>query len=278
MEERPFDGRILRYRYDMAERLSHISRPDGSWRAFHYDDLGNVVVDKSSDGGITFARDGLGRLLEAVVQEQDGRDVVTRFERDAFGRLLAEEQDGQRIEYALDEQGRRAERRLPEAAGSALTQYRYDAFGAFSEVVHDGADHDQVSVAVSRDALGRQVQRRFADSLDEQRHYDLMDRLVDQTVQKPGLHGGPPAEVVSRSWRYDRAGRPTSITDGRWGRTDYAYDPLGQLLAAKRGSQHEVFDVGVSREVSRRLLASSDSRRPHSSVACSSKLPPRVNA
>jgi len=245
VEERPFDGRVLRYRYDKGERLSRISRPDGSWRSFHYDELSNVVLERSSDGGIVYQRDELGRLLEAVVQDPDG-DVVTRFERDAFGRLLAEEQDGQRIEYVLDEQGRRAERRLPEAAGSARTQYRYDAFGAFSEVVHDGADHDPVSVQVSRDALGRQTQRRFADHVDEQRHYDLMDRLIDQTVQKPGLHGAPPAEVVSRSWGYDRAGRPTSITDGRWGRTDYAYDPLGQLLAAKSNRQHEVFDYDVT--------------------------------
>ena len=190
-----------------------------------------MVAEQSSDGGISFKRDRVGRLLEAVVEESRGPDVVTRFERDAFGRLTAEEQDGERIVYSLDERGRRASRQLPASAGGALTQYAYDAFGAFSSLEHDGA-----KVEVSRDALGRESSRRFGEQLEQTRRYDLLDRLVDQTVRRPGIGGQAPTDVVS----------PTSIDDGRWGRTVYSYDPLGQLLSAKRGGHHEVFDYDVT--------------------------------
>ncbi|HHH29536.1 MAG TPA: DUF4150 domain-containing protein, partial [Polyangiaceae bacterium] len=37
VEERPFDGRILSYRYDKGERLCRLDRPDQTWRSFSYD-------------------------------------------------------------------------------------------------------------------------------------------------------------------------------------------------------------------------------------------------
>jgi RHS repeat-associated protein len=52
--------------------------------------------------------------------------------------------------------------------------------------------------------------------------------------------------LSGRRWHYDRAGRPAAIEDQRWGTTHYRYDALGQLLEAKRGAQHEVFDYDVT--------------------------------
>ncbi|MEZ4447580.1 MAG: RHS domain-containing protein [Polyangiaceae bacterium] len=57
--------------------------------------------------------------------------------------------------------------------------------------------------------------------------------------------GGTAPHPERRRWHYDRASR-RSIDDERWGRTDYRYDPLGQLLEAKRGPHHEVFDYDVT--------------------------------
>ena len=62
----------------------------------------------------------------------------------------------------------------------------------------------------------------------------------------PSRSGGRATELVGRRWRYDAAGRPTSIDDDRWGTTTYGYDPLGQLIEAKRGGYHEVFEYNVT--------------------------------
>ncbi len=62
-------------------------------------------------------------LLRATVEERDGRDVVTAFERDAFGRITAEVQDGARIAYTLDPRGRVTSRTLPADACSRSTRY-----------------------------------------------------------------------------------------------------------------------------------------------------------
>ncbi len=244
IEECPFDGRVLRYRYDTAEQLCHIERPDQSWRRFHYDPLGNVVADHCPDGAITFERDGLGRLLEARVADDAG-PVVTVLERDELGRVIAEVQDGKRISYQLDSQGRHLARTLPTEVGGATTRYRYDAFGAFTAVEHDGH-----SVAVERDALGRETRRTVAgDAFEQLRSYDAMDRLVEQTVQtaqRGAALGQELTQLSHRKWRYDRAGRPTAIEDARWGTTTYQYDPLGQLIEARRGGRSEVFEYDVT--------------------------------
>ncbi|RLB63946.1 MAG: hypothetical protein DRI90_05745 [Deltaproteobacteria bacterium] len=244
IEERPFDGRVLRYQYDKAEQLSRIERPDQSWRRFHYDPLGNVVSDHCPDGAITFKRDKLGRLLEARVDEDEGQ-VVTVLERDELGRVIAEEQDGKRITYQLDRQGRHIARTLPNEAGGATTRYRYDAFGAFTEVEHD--DH---KVAVERDALGRETRRTVAgDAFEQLRSYDAMDRLAEQvvqTAQRGAALGQELSQLSHRKWHYDRAGRPTAMEDDRWGTTTYQYDPLGQLIEARRGGRSEVFEYDVT--------------------------------
>jgi len=179
---------------------------------------------------------------------EDDEQVVSAFERDELGRLTAEVQNGRRIEFQLDELGRRSLRRLPEEAGGATTKYSYDAFGAFTGVEHDGH-----SVDVQRDALGREVKRTISAStvaggaFEMLSGYDMLDRLVSQRVNVPTPGGSAPQQLSRRSWKYDRNGRLTSIGDSRWGTTSYQYDPLGQLIEAKRGSTyHEVFEYDVT--------------------------------
>lgn len=261
-EEHTFDQRILNYEYDVAGRLARLERPDSTWRSFLYDKLGNVVVESSPHGGMVFQRDKLGRLLEAAVDEPKGKKVTTAFERDKLGQVVAEVQNGRRIDYKLDPRGRVLERALPEEAGSAKTKYSYDAFGAFTAVEHEGH-----RVEVERDALGREVVRRAgpaasgaatdgwhrttglaSTAFEVWSAYDRLDRLIEQRIAAPEP-GGKAArelhEVARRSWRYDANGRPTSIDD-RWGTTNYSYDPLGQLITAKRGSLSEVFEYSVT--------------------------------
>jgi RHS repeat-associated protein len=245
VEETTFDERELVYRYSDAGRLSRIEYPDGSFRAFEHDPLGNVLREESTDGPINFQRDRMGRLLGAVV-EQDGRQVVTLFERDHLGRVVAEMQDGRRLRYAYDTRGRRTERVMPDGA---MTRYRYDALGELAGLAHDGYE-----LAIERDVLGRETARRDASGKVAIRsEYDSMDRIIEQRVEVRTPGGGVPSAVVQRMWQYDALGRVKLVEDGRWGATAYRYDAVGQLLEARGGAHREVFSYDAAGSIQKML-------------------------
>src|SRR5262249_53155876 len=158
------------------------------------------------------------------------------FERDAFGRVIAEKQGGRTIRYEYDAQGRRAVRILP---GGETTRFHYGLGGALSAVEHDGH-----KIAIERDVLGRETRRHgYRGGVDILSGYDAMDRLVTQQVTAPSTVGADVAAVLSqRGWRYDALGRVREIGDGRWGATRYDYDSIGQLIDAHRGDYREVFE------------------------------------
>ena len=233
VEETTFDRRVLTYEYSRTGRLGRIVYPDRSYRAFEHDPLGNVLREDSTDGPITFERDCMGRLL-GTSMEQEGRKVITSFERDHFGRIVAEVQNGRRLRYELDARGRTTARVLPDGA---TTRYRYDALGELIRLSH--GNH---AITFDRDVLGRETARRAASGgYSIRSEYDSMDRLIEQRVEARMPGGGVPQAVVQRLWQYDALGRVNLVEDGRWGATAYRYDAVGQLLSAQRGSHREVF-------------------------------------
>ena len=238
--EKTFDGRVLEYQHDKAGRLARIAYPDDTWRELAYDPLGNVVEERSPDGDIVFERDKRGRVKKAVLSEYNGK-VVTSFERDAFGRVVKETQNGRAIRYAYDALGRRMRRARCRTARPRATTTT--SLGALA-----GVDHDGHKVTIQRDLLGRDVRRHvFKGGVDILRAYDAMDRLAEQRVSVPAeAGGGAVAMLAQRRWRYDDNGRVRSIEDTRWGTTEYRYDVLGQLVEAARGKHREVFDYDVT--------------------------------
>ncbi|WP_437318624.1 restriction endonuclease fold toxin [Sorangium sp. So ce385] len=244
-EEKTFDGRVLGYRYSAGGRLSRLDYPDGSFRSFSHDPLGNLVREDATDGPISFYRDSLGRLLGAAV-EQDGKRVVTRFERDAFGRLVAETQGESTIRYGYDARGRRVSRAMPDGT---TTRYAYDVLDDLVRVEHEGH-----IIAIERDALGRERARGDAEGhFSIRSEYDAMDRIIEQRVDIRAPGGGAPAAAVQRLWRYDPLGRVEQVEDGRWGVTSYRHDSIGQLLEARRGRYREAFDYDAAGSISKML-------------------------
>ncbi|MGD0679013.1 MAG: RHS repeat-associated core domain-containing protein, partial [Polyangiaceae bacterium] len=232
VSEKTFDGRELRYERDAAGRVARIVHPDGDGRIFGYDRAGRLVRDGTREDRVHFARDPFGRLLSATLEDGTARHE-TRFERDAFGRLVGESQGDRRIRYGLDVLGRRTLRVLP---NGATTRYAYDALDALVSVDHDGFE-----LTFERDAVGRETARAHRGGLRVASRYDEADRLVEQKATAPGADGGLPRVLVDRRWRYDRIGRVERIDDARWGATTYKYDPLDQLLEARRGMLVEAF-------------------------------------
>jgi RHS repeat-associated protein len=234
VEERTFDERVLRYGYSRADRLQRVEYPDETWRAFVYDPLGNVVVEDSSHGQETYARDKLGRLLEATVTEHAGKTVV-KLERDRFGRIVGETQNGHAVRSTWDARSRRTARELP---GGETTRYAYDRPGAIAKIEHGGQ-----TLAFTRDALGRETKLAAAKGKVEiESAWDAMDQLETRVARAPSRSGEEALRVLSqRAWTYDANGRVKEATDARWGTARYAYDAIGEILEAHRGARHDVF-------------------------------------
>lgn len=235
VSERAFHGRRQQYRYDRSGNLTRIDLPEGLFRTLQYDPLGNVVVDGSAHGTLRFQRDKLGRLERALVDEVTGK-VVADFERDRFGRVVVESQDGQVIDYQRDRRGRVIQRTLP---NGATTRYHYDAGDALVGLEQDGR-----RILIQRDVLGREVRKHvYASGVDVVSAYDDVDRLIAQRTTAPAPEGqAAVTELAARRWQYDALGRPTRIEDARWGSTVYEHDAVGQLLLAARGGQREIFE------------------------------------
>jgi RHS repeat-associated protein len=234
VEERTFDGRLLRYSYAASGRVARIDSPDRSYRELSHDRLGRLVRDAASDGSVvSLQRDKLGRLVTAVLEEQ-GKQIVTRFERDAAGRLVCERQGDRTVRYEHDVRGWRTARIMPDGA---ITRYEYDAEGGLVGVAQDGQ-----ALILDRDAAGREITRRdAAGRLSIQSRWDVVDQLIEQRATAPVPGEGVPSVLVQRQWQYDRAGRVTRIDDPRWGTTRYAYDRNDGLVEATRGGRREVF-------------------------------------
>lgn len=234
VKETTFDGRTIKYSYSIAGSLARIDYPDGSFRALSHDPLGNVIREDSTDGPITFERDPMGRLLNAVVEE-NGRRIVTSLERDRMGRVVAEVQSGRRIEYKRAPSGQRTARIVE---GGGATHYRYDMKGGLVGFWHDG--HELV---IDRDILGRETTRRSASGrFLIQSEYDSMDRIIERRVEsRPPSGVGLRSTIAQRLWQYDALGQPRLVEDQRWGATSYEYDEVGRLLEARRGARLEAF-------------------------------------
>lgn len=231
--ERTFDGRLLEYRYNRAGRVTRIDYPEKEWREFLHDKLGNVLEDRGEDVQIAYDRDKLGRIEKAVCRDVTGK-VVTEFERDRFGRLTADIQNGRAVRYEYDDRGRRAARILPDGE---RTEYHYDDIDdAFAGVTHEGK-----RVSIERDALGRE-RTRVANGWKLDCEYDKMDRLLSQKVTAAEPGGGLPRTLAERRYGYDAKGRVTSIESLHGGLTTYRYDRIDQLIEATRGSAREIFE------------------------------------
>ncbi len=256
--EKTFDGRALDYAYGDDGRLSGVVYPDRGRRSLTYDRLGNVVEDRTDGATTTYQHDALGRLLAATLTphraSEGERASITTFERDPFGRVIAEAQGDRRLVFEYDAEGRRTRRILPDGA---TTRYAYDAAGALALVEHDGH-----ALVIERDLAGREVRRGDREGrLDIRSSYDAMDRLIEQRVALPSPGGGAPAILAQRGWQYDAVGRVRQLDDMRWGSTKYGYDRVDQLLSARRGGLAEAFEYDAVGSPSARSRGSKARRR-----------------
>ena len=214
--------------YDELDRPITVTRPDGSTLRTAYDDDGNRISVKDGLGHETdFAYDPLDRNTS----QTDPAERTTTYTYDRSGRQTA----------------------LHDAAGRTTT-LSYDAASQLQSI--DYSDSQTPDVHYDYDALGRRTQMRDGSGTSSYT-YDSLGRLTSTTDGSGrqlrytyDLADRPtkvtyPADLVARTAAgqtiadpsvtrgYDDAGRVTAVTDWLGHRTEFDYDPDGNLVAQR---------------------------------------------
>jgi RHS repeat-associated protein len=210
-------------------------------------------------------------------------DSKIAFERDRFGRLVAETQTlyelgadskspqiefEHAIAHRYDELGNRIESELPQNLGT-LTYQHYGS-GHLHGIVLNG----QSIIDFERDNLHREIERTLHTQTGQapvqlKRQFDRLGRLTEQAA--------PQVPELTRSYQYNALGQLIEVHHASMNtpgaerantlaqeRTQYTYDPLGRLIAAQREAMGTVVSVGMGIDASNRkageLLARFDYR------------------
>jgi YD repeat-containing protein len=237
-----FDGRTERYECSLQGfRVRHI-KSDGRTINFELDKAGYILARRSSDGlSEKFAYDKNARLILA-----QNRDATVELERNELGRVVAEVQNGRRVEYRFDADNNRVSRRLVGIERAELAM-RYDVRGRLI-ALEDGAGLCQ---DLRWDAGDQLLERRFPSGAVERFAYDDARRLQEHTFSSPvaGLaferrfEYGEDDNIVVRDdrrlgrveFRYDAIGRLTEVVRGGHPVESYQYDPIGTLVHTHHG-------------------------------------------
>ncbi len=256
------DGTRVQYRYDHARLLlTEIENESGEKYRLDYTPTGLIRQETGFDGRRTaYAYDLNGHLLEKTEFGDFGPSLVTRYERDAAGRLLVKTlPDGAKIRYDYDRLGRligvddgqnhplafeydRQDRLITEHQGWGTLRYAYDACGQLKRLrLPDNSKldyHYAKGGALSAIDLngtpltrhvyqsGREQQRQQGLLLSEY-SYDDQGRLLAHAV------GHRHASLYRRDYAYSANGNLEHIADSRHGQRTYGYDALDRLIRVR---------------------------------------------
>lgn len=197
-------GTFVRAR-DARGRVERLETPAGTF-AFEHDAAGRRVGVEYPNGVVTrFERDARGRVTSIAASSHTGPVLSLAHERADDGRITATTRDGATTRFGHDAHGR-----LTSATGAGGTRrWTIDGDGVREQ---DGLEHD---------ASGRLVRR--TDGAGETRYaYDAFGRLVEVTRVEAG-----DSRLVR--YAYDGLGRVVARTTDE-GTTRYLYE-RGQRLA-----------------------------------------------
>ncbi|MFK7787151.1 MAG: RHS repeat-associated core domain-containing protein [Crocinitomicaceae bacterium] len=227
IQESGFDGLKRKYQRNAGGQVSQRTTPDGRKVGYSYDLLGNVSVVNYDDGtkeAYTYDKSGL--LIEAV-----NENGIVSLERDEIGRVIAETQNGVRIENEYNRVGQRIH--LTSSLGADIKISR-DKFGNIlnTSVEQSTQSEDQQSsnrweVDITRNLVGLEIERSLPGGVTSSWQRDKNGRPVQHSVTaKEQLQ-------TKKRYQWDVNDRLRSIEDLlKKELTTFEHDVFGNLSAA----------------------------------------------
>lgn len=246
------NGRTVSYQYDAAGRLAVRTDAGGQIVEILRDPAGNVVERRvgvaavTGDAGEASEKDGVdGATDRAVIVTRFVRNAAGRVVRaagpgveltrsyDPAGRLLSETTNGRTITFGYDLLGRRTDRRTPSGVDST---WEYGPAHDLPVALHTAGQ----SVRFGYDAAGREVARRFGPDLLLLQNWDANSRLHAFTLTAGGLATAHPGRLLHRrAYTYRPDGYPVAVDDLRTGLHQYTLDTAGRITAVTAPSWSE---------------------------------------
>ncbi|HIF9226196.1 TPA: RHS repeat-associated core domain-containing protein [Photobacterium damselae] len=261
------DGSTLSYQYNNAKGfVSEITNENGDSYYIDYFPNGLVKQETTFDGRhLRYTYDLNGNLTSKTEVGKQGTELLTRYTRDVMGRLLTKVlPDGTEVQYQYDQQGQLIGiddgvtplawqydplgRLTAEHQGWASQYYQYDLVGQLSH--WQLPDHNILTFSRAKggalDGISINdrllTRHRYQHGLEVFRHqgevqslfaYDDQGRLHSHLQQQQGH------TVRSCDYQYNATGNLAEVRDNRYGVTQYKYDPLDRLKAAKGAVDEE---------------------------------------
>ncbi|WP_373778710.1 RHS repeat-associated core domain-containing protein [Glaesserella sp.] len=184
-----------------------------------------------------------GQLVKTENRQYAPFEAVhtTEFEYDDRHRLIAEIQDGKRVEIELDKFGRQTGLTLPQGAEETIRIAQ--GFNQYGELTQFQVN-DHNPLTFQYDKLGRQTEKRsqagfylaerFTPSGLLQAQGGGWDNALtqEQLANYQPHHTYPIAGTqISRKWEYDNAFNLTQTQDNKWGKTEYRHNKNGQITS-----------------------------------------------
>jgi RHS repeat-associated protein len=207
------------FEYDVQDRVTRQTNPDGSFIAYAYDAKGNVTQRTTKAGSSAYSYDDHDRLLSV----QDAAGGKTSYEYDASGRLVKTTLPNKLVATpTYDENGRLLQVLHQRPDGNIVSGVSYT-------LAPDGkrtglAEFDSQSVAVQGAATNPARSSSFT--------YDKAGRLTREVAT---ARGGAPLRTVD--YEYDKVGnrvRKVEVTAAGTESTTYRYDGNDRLLEARK--------------------------------------------
>lgn len=286
-------GAISHTNYDRGDRPNYVVDPTGKYQSTAYDAEGRAT--QVSDGGSTtiYTYDDAGRLTgqgdkRSVYCYCD--DYTTKFSYDASGQLTSTEDplghttataynpagqrtletdaNGNDTTYTYDSAGRLRTVTDPEGG---VTTYAYDSLGQVTDRTDPRGHH----TTYDYDEAGQLLTATSPEGREWEYAYDLNGRRTTATLPS-GTGTTTPGDgtisttydtlgrvtdldysdsTPSPAWTYDKASRPTTLTDGlsaTQGPIEYTYDAAGQLLTRSRGSDTYAYTYDLAGRITNR--------------------------
>jgi RHS repeat-associated protein len=229
--------RLLRYVYDAAGRLAELVNENGASTFFFYDLADNLTDEIGFDGRHQrYVYNAAGELTHVIETggTDEGPGKVTRFERDALGRLTSKRHAGEAVDtrFSYDKLGR-----LTAADNDAARlRFAYDPVGQLlrEQQTLAGLGAAEVldrTLAHQYDVLGNRVATTLPDGRTLNWLFYGSGHLHQINIADPGADG---AHQVITDIERDGLHREVQRSQGALS-SRYDFDPAGRLVRHRAG-------------------------------------------
>lgn len=216
-----FDGLRREYRRDRTNKIVKTLRPGGKFTKHEYNSNGKVTRREHSDGSWeTFSYNSDGQLIEAI-----NENSTVKLLRDSSGKVIAEEQDGYKVESVYDDLGNRIG--VTSSLGAKIDITR-NQLGHVTETTASLDEDTTWKIALKYNSIGQEIERILPGDIQSTFKYDSSGRPIAQKVNR--IH----KEQRHRTYAWNANDQLRKITNELTrDNVSFAHDSFGKLASAQ---------------------------------------------